>query len=174
MHNTGNYVISLGQLCRWLGEQAESLEVDIFAGYPAAEVVLDDSGAVVGVATADVGVGKDGRPKPTFERGMELRGKQTLFAEGCRGSCSEWLMEHFNLREGKDPQQYGLGVKEVWRIPAEKAKPGLIQHTIGWPLPADTYGGSFLYVAVAGCWRDSACSARHRCLTRSCPRADTT
>lgn len=146
LHNKGNYIISLGKLARWLGEQAEELGVEVYPGTPAAEVVLDpDTGAVLGVATADMGIGKDGRPKDTFARGFEMRARQTLFAEGCRGSNSEWLMEQFNLRENCDPQTYGLGIKEVWQIPEEKCKPGYIQHSIGWPLDLKTYGGSFLY-----------------------------
>jgi electron-transferring-flavoprotein dehydrogenase len=149
LHNEGNYICSLGQVVRWLGKQAEELGVDIFPGTPAAEVLYADAANpashVVGVASADVGIGKDGRPKDNFSRGMELAAKQTLFAEGVRGSCSEDLMARFNLRAGKDPQTYGLGLKEVWRIDPAKCKPGYIQHTLGWPLTPDLYGGSFLY-----------------------------
>lgn len=148
MHNKGNYVCSLGQVVRWLGKQAEELGVDIFPATPAAQVLYsqpDNKGYVVGVATSDMGVGKDGKRKESFSRGMEIRGKQTLFAEGARGSCSEDIIGRFNLREGVDPQTYGIGLKEVWKIPSAKARPGFIQHTIGWPLPSDVYGGSFLY-----------------------------
>jgi len=148
LHNTGNYITSLGQVVRWLGKQAEELGVDIFPGSPVAEVLFADgapASAVVGVATADVGVGKDGREKSSFARGMEIYGRQTLFAEGARGSCSEGLMARFALRDKCAPQTYGIGLKEVWRIPAARARPGLIQHTLGWPLTPDVYGGSFLY-----------------------------
>lgn len=149
LHNDGNYICSLSQVVRWLGQQAEELGVDIFPGTPASEVLYsnsDKSGHVIGIATSDVGIGKDGVPKPgSFSRGMEILAKQTVFAEGCRGSASESLMKKFNLRANSDPQTYGIGVKEVWRIPKEKCKPGYIQHTLGWPLGSDTYGGSFLY-----------------------------
>ncbi len=145
LHNEGNYIISLSQLTRWLEKQATELGVEIFPGFPASEVLIEN-GQVVGVATKDVGIGKNGKPKETFTRGMELRGKQTLFAEGARGSCSEKLMDHFKLRDGAmDYQSYGLGVKEVWEVPKEQHKPGLIQHTAGWPMDMKTYGGSFLY-----------------------------
>lgn len=145
MKNHGNYIISLSQFVRWLGEQAEEAGVDVFPGFAVSEVLYDDAGAVTGVATGDMGIGKDGNPKDTFARGMELYAKQTLFAEGCRGSCSEKLMENFNLREGKDPQVYALGIKEVWEIEPEKHSAGTVQHSVGWPLTSDVYGGSFLY-----------------------------
>jgi electron-transferring-flavoprotein dehydrogenase len=145
LHNDGNYIISLGKLVRWLGSKAEELGVEVYAGFPAAEVLYDDKGRVVGVATKDMGIGKDGKPKDTFTRGMELRAKQTLFAEGARGSCSEQLMAKFDLRSKSDMQSYGLGIKEVWEVPAAKSRPGLVQHTFGWPLDPKTYGGSFLY-----------------------------
>jgi len=149
LHNDGNYIISLNQLVRWMGTKAEELEIEVFAGFAASEVLYDEEGAVKGIATRDVGIGKDGVPKATFERGMELRARQTLFAEGARGSCSEEVMEKFNLRDGVQPQTYGIGVKEVWEIPEEKCNPGFVQHTLGWPLqhgPLDqTFGGSFLY-----------------------------
>lgn len=145
LHNEGNYITSLGHVTRWLGEQAEGLGVEIYPGFAGAEVLYDDDGAVAGVATGDVGIGKDGEPKDTFARGMELRGRQTVFAEGCRGSCSEEIMDKFNLREGKDPQSYGIGIKEVWEIPEENCKPGQIEHTLGWPLDSRSYGGTFLY-----------------------------
>jgi electron-transferring-flavoprotein dehydrogenase len=150
LHNDGNYILSLSQLCRWLATKAEDLGVEIYPGFAASEVLMDDStGGVKGIATRDVGIGKDGTPKSTFERGMELHARQTLFAEGARGSCSEFLMEHFQLRKDAQPQTYGLGIKEVWEIPEENLKPGLVQHTLGWPLQnsisSDIFGGSFLY-----------------------------
>jgi electron-transferring-flavoprotein dehydrogenase len=150
LHNDGNYICSLGQVVRWLGKEAEGLGVDVFTGSPAAEVLYAPSngrerGHVIGVATADAGIGKDGKPKGTFARGMALHGKQTLFAEGARGSCTEDLSATFSLTAGRDPQTYGLGLKEVWRIPKDKCRPGYVQHSLGWPLPSDVYGGSFLY-----------------------------
>jgi electron-transferring-flavoprotein dehydrogenase len=145
MHNEGNYIISLGNLCRWLAEQAEELGVNIFPGFAAAEVLYDDSGAVRGVATGDMGIGKDGEPTDNFEPGMELIGRQTVFAEGCRGSLTGELMQKFNLREGVEPQTYGIGIKEIWEVKPEVHNEGATLHTIGWPLKSDTYGGSFLY-----------------------------
>ncbi|CAB9510527.1 flavoprotein-ubiquinone oxidoreductase, mitochondrial [Seminavis robusta] len=150
LHNDGNYIISLSQLCRWLGKKAEELEVEVYPGFAASEVVLDEAtGAVKGIATRDVGIGKDGQPKATFERGSELHARQTLFAEGARGSCSEFLIEHFDLREDGHPQTYGLGIKEVWEIPEENFQPGLVQHTLGYPLQSSVtdkvFGGTFLY-----------------------------
>jgi electron-transferring-flavoprotein dehydrogenase len=145
MHNEGNYVISLSQLTRWLGAHAENLGVEIYPGFAASELLYDEQNAVVGIATGDQGIGKDGRPKDTFARGMELRAKQTLLAEGARGSLSELAMERFALRAECDAQGYGLGVKEVWEVPEEQCTPGFVMHTIGWPLQTDTYGGSFLY-----------------------------
>uniref|UniRef100_M4C1J1 Electron transfer flavoprotein-ubiquinone oxidoreductase n=1 Tax=Hyaloperonospora arabidopsidis (strain Emoy2) TaxID=559515 RepID=M4C1J1_HYAAE len=148
-HNDGNYVMSLSKFARWLGEQAEELGVEIYPGFSASEVLYRKDGAVAGIATRDMGVGKDGKPKSTFARGMELRARVTLFAEGCRGSCSEEVMEKFNLRDGVQPQTYGIGVKEVWRVLKEKHQPGLVQHTLGWPLQQSlmdkTFGGSFMY-----------------------------
>ena len=144
MHNHGNYVASLGDLCRWLGQQAEALGVEIYPGFAAAEV-LEEGGRVVGVATGDLGIGKDGRPGPNFQRGMELRARCTIFAEGCRGSLTKRLMERFKLRDGRDPQTYGIGVKELWEVPKAAHKPGLVVHTTGWPVDSSTYGGSFLY-----------------------------
>ncbi len=145
MHNQGNYVISLGNLCRWLATQAEAAGVEIYAGFAVAEVLYDPSGAVCGVATGDLGVGKDGTPTTQFQRGMELRARQTVFAEGCRGSLTGELFTRFQLRDGVDPQTYGLGIKELWEIEPGKSAPGTILHTVGWPLPHDTYGGSWLY-----------------------------
>lgn len=145
MHNEGNYIISLGNLGRWLGEQAEALGVEIYAGFAAAEVLYDDSGAVKGVATGDMGIGKDGQPTGNYTPGVELHARQTIFAEGCRGSLTKTLMARFALRDGVDPQTYGIGIKELWEIDPAKSRPGLIEHTIGWPLDPKTYGGSFLY-----------------------------
>jgi electron-transferring-flavoprotein dehydrogenase len=145
LDNHGNYIISLGQLVRWLAEQAEELGVEIYPGFAADEVLYTPEGAVLGIATKDVGIGKDGQAKDSYARGMELRGRQTLFAEGARGSCSEEVIDKFSLREGKDMQTYGIGLKEVWEIPEENFEAGLIQHSVGWPLSSDTYGGTFLY-----------------------------
>ena len=145
MNNHGNYIISLGNFCRWLGEQAEALGVEIYPGFPAAEILYDDQGRVKGVATGDMGIGKDGNPTDNYMRGMELHAKQTIFAEGCRGHLTKNLFEKFDLREGKDPQTFAIGIKELWDIDPEKAKTGLAWHSVGWPLASDTYGGSFLY-----------------------------
>ncbi len=144
MNNHGNYIVSLGNVCRWLATEAEALGVEIYPGFAAAEV-LEEDGRVVGIATGDMGIGKNGEPTDNFARGMELRATYTLFAEGCRGSLSKHLMLRFGLRDGHDPQTYAIGIKELWEIPAANHKPGLIEHSIGWPLPANTYGGSFLY-----------------------------
>ena len=148
-HNEGNYIISLGQLVRWLGEQAEELGVEIYPGFSAAEVLYHTDGGVRGIATRDVGLDKDGTPKNTFTRGMELHGRVTFFGEGCRGSCSEEVMEKFSLRNDCQPQTYGIGIKEVWRVPKENHMSGLVQHTLGWPLQTKmldkTFGGTFLY-----------------------------
>ncbi|WP_029009999.1 electron transfer flavoprotein-ubiquinone oxidoreductase [Azospirillum halopraeferens] len=145
MHNHGNYIISLGNLGKWLAEQAEALGVEIYAGFAGAEVLFDDTGAVRGVATGDMGIGKDGRPTDAYTPGVELHARQTIFAEGCRGSLTKGLMQTFHLRDGVDPQTYGIGIKEVWEIDPAKSQPGLIVHTIGWPMDPKTYGGSFLY-----------------------------
>lgn len=144
-HNEGNFVISLGAVTKWLGEQAEALGVEIFAGFAAAEVLYDEKGRVIGVATGHMGLGKDGQPTPAFALGMELRAKYTVFAEGARGHLGKELIARFHLDEGKDPQTYGIGIKELWEVPPEKAKPGLVVHTAGWPLDEHTYGGGFLY-----------------------------
>ena len=143
--NHGNYVISLGNFTRWLGEQAEGLGVEIFPGFAAAEVLYDDKGAVRGVATGDMGVGRDGQPTDHYQRGMELLAKYTIFSEGARGQLGRQLIERFNLNQGRDPQSYGIGIKELWEIDPSRSKPGLVVHTAGWPLDSDTYGGSFLY-----------------------------
>ena len=145
MHNKGNYIISLGNLCRWLGEQAEALDVSIFPGFPASEVLFHDDGTVKGVATQDMGVGRDGKPKGSFEPGVELHARITVFAEGCRGHLTKSLFERFDLRAGVDPQTYGIGIKELWEVDPAKHEQGLVVHTLGWPLDRSTYGGSFLY-----------------------------
>ncbi len=145
MQNHGNYIISLGNLCRWLGEQAEALGVEVYPGFAAAEVLYDDQGRVRGVATGDMGIGKDGTPKDSHQPGMELLGKYTLFAEGCRGSLSKSLMARFGLREGVDPQTYGIGLKELWELDPAQHEQGLVMHTAGWPVDGKTWGGSFIY-----------------------------
>ena len=145
MHNKGNYIISLGNFCRWLGEQAEALGVEVYPGFPAASVLYHEDGSVRGVATGDMGIGKDGEKTDSYMPGMDLLAKQTIFAEGCRGHLTKTLFETFSLREGKDPQTYAIGIKELWDIEPEKSKPGLVWHSVGWPLNTDTYGGSFLY-----------------------------
>jgi len=145
MHNKGNYIASLGNLCRWLAEQAEALGVEIYPGFAAAEVLYTDDGAVRGVATGDMGVGRDGEPGDNYTPGVELLGRQTIFAEGCRGSLTKGLFERFGLRDGVDPQSFGIGIKELWEVAPEQHAPGRIVHTVGWPLDRATYGGSFLY-----------------------------
>jgi len=145
MQNQGNYIISLGSLCRWLGAQAEALGVEIYPGFAAAELLLTEAGAVRGVATGNMGVGRDGKPTDHFQPGMELHAKYTFFAEGCRGSLGKQLMAQFKLNERNQPQTYGIGIKELWEVAPEQHKPGLVMHTAGWPLTGDTYGGSFLY-----------------------------
>ncbi|WP_206956956.1 electron transfer flavoprotein-ubiquinone oxidoreductase [Trinickia acidisoli] len=143
--NHGNYVISLANFTRWLGQQAEALGVEIFPGFAASEVLYGEDGCVKGVATGDMGIGKDGEPTENFQRGMELHAKYTLFCEGTRGHLGRQLQEAFKLRDGADPQVYGIGIKEVWDIDPAKHQSGLVVHTAGWPLDAQTYGGSFLY-----------------------------
>jgi electron-transferring-flavoprotein dehydrogenase len=143
--NHGNYIVSLGNVVRWLGEQAEALGVEIFPGFAAAEVLYTDEGAVRGVATGNVGVGKDGEPGPNFQLGMELHAKYTIFAEGSRGQLGKQLIAKFKLDEGRDPQSYGIGIKELWEVEPAKHQAGLAVHTAGWPLDTATYGGSFLY-----------------------------
>ncbi len=143
--NHGNYIISLGNLCRWLGSQAEALGVEIYPGFAGAEVLYDDNGGVRGVATGDMGVDREGQQTAAYQPGMELLAKYTLFAEGCRGSLGKELEARFKLRSGADPQVYGIGIKELWEVTAEQHVPGLVVHTAGWPLASDTYGGSFCY-----------------------------
>ncbi|GAB2498116.1 electron transfer flavoprotein-ubiquinone oxidoreductase [Pseudoxanthomonas sangjuensis] len=149
-HNEGNYIVSLGAVVRWLAQQAESLGVEIFPGFAAAEILHADDGAVKGVATGNMGIGKDGEPTDQFQLGMELHAKYTIFAEGARGQLGRQLIDKFKLDEGKDPQSYGIGIKELWQADPAKHQPGLVVHTAGWPLDADTYGGSFLYHAEDG------------------------
>jgi len=145
MHNHGNYIVSLGNVCRWLAEQAEALGAEIYSGFAAAELLSDDAGRITGVATGDMGIAKDGSEKAGFERGMELRAKYTFFAEGCRGSLSKQLFERFHLREDCDPQTYGIGVKELWDLDPAKHQQGTVIHTAGWPMDRNTWGGSFIY-----------------------------
>ncbi len=143
--NHGNYIVSLANVCRWLGEQAEAAGVDIFPGFAANEVLFDDDGRVIGVATGDMGVDRNGQPKNTYQPGYELKGKYTVFAEGCRGHLGKFLIRHFKLDEGRDPQHYGIGIKEIWEVPEEQHRQGLVLHSTGWPLDRNTYGGSFMY-----------------------------
>ncbi|XP_037070900.1 electron transfer flavoprotein-ubiquinone oxidoreductase, mitochondrial-like [Pollicipes pollicipes] len=145
MRNHGNYVVRLGHLVRWLGEQAEELGVDVYPGTAAAELLFNGDGSVRGVATSDLGVGKDGAPKDSFERGMELHAKCTIFAEGCHGHLAKQLMARYSLRDAAQPQTYGIGLKELWEVSPDVHRPGRVEHTVGWPLDIHTYGGSFLY-----------------------------
>ena len=145
MRNHGNYIISLGDLCRWLGKQAENLGVEIFCGFAGAQMRYDNNGKVCGVITGDLGIDKNGKPTERYQPGVELIAKQTLLAEGCRGSLTKILIEKFALETGKNPQTYGIGIKELWEIDSKNFKPGMIIHSIGWPLHHKTYGGSFLY-----------------------------
>jgi len=145
MKNHGNYIISLGNLGRWLAEQAEALEIEVFPGFAASEVLYDNKGAVIGVATADMGLDKDGNKTDAFEPGYELHARQTIFAEGCHGSLTKTLINKFDLRKDSDPQTYGLGVKEIWEIDPAKHEEGSITHTLGWPMDSETYGGSWIY-----------------------------
>ncbi|WP_153161941.1 electron transfer flavoprotein-ubiquinone oxidoreductase [Zoogloea sp. 1C4] len=145
MHNEGNYIVSLGNVVRWLGQQAEELGVEIYPGFAAAEVLYHDDGSVKGIATGDMGVERNGEPGPNYQQGIELHARQTVFSEGCRGSLTKGLFERFRLRDGADPQTYGIGIKELWEVRPEVHKPGLTMHTVGWPVSTDVYGGSFLY-----------------------------
>jgi len=147
MHNEGNYIVSLERLVQWLGEQAENAGINVFPGFAASEVLYDDDGRVIGVATSDMGIGKDGRRKESYQPGYELLGRYTIFAEGVRGNLGEELIRRFDLRRDADPQHYGLGVKEVWEIDPDKHEEGLVVHTMGWPLDNRTEGGGFLYHA---------------------------
>ncbi len=145
MRNHGNFIVSLGDLCRWLGGKAEALGAEIFPGFAAVETLHDDSGAVAGVATGDMGIGRDGKEKPGFQRGMELRARYTLIGEGARGSLAKGLITRFGLDQSREPQKFGLGLKELWRVAPDKHRPGLVQHSFGWPLDNRTGGGAFLY-----------------------------
>ncbi|KAF2745065.1 electron transfer flavo protein-ubiquinone oxidoreductase-like protein [Sporormia fimetaria CBS 119925] len=145
MNNHGNYILSLNQLVKWLGERAEELGVEVYPGFAASEILYNHEGVVQGVATNDLGVGRDGKPKDSFERGMEFHAKVTLLAEGCHGSLSKQVIKKYDLRRDSQPQTYGLGIKEIWEIPPEKFEPGLIVHSLGYPLPSDTYGGGWMY-----------------------------
>ncbi|MBN9432607.1 MAG: electron transfer flavoprotein-ubiquinone oxidoreductase [Bosea sp.] len=145
MSNHGNYVVSLGNVCRWLAGKAEALGVEIYPGFAAAELIFDDNGAVIGVATGDMGVGRDGEPGPNYQRGMELVGRYTLVGEGARGSLAKQLIARFGLSDGREPQKFGLGIKELWQVDPARHRPGLVQHSFGWPLDNATGGGSFLY-----------------------------
>lgn len=145
MRNDGNYIISLANLCRWLGEQAEALGVEIYPGFAAAEVLYHDDGSVKGVATGDMGLDRDGSPGPQHAPGVELHARQTVFSEGCRGSLTKTLCERYDLRADADPQTYGLGIKELWEVRPEVHRPGRVIHTVGWPMDRSTYGGSFIY-----------------------------
>ncbi|WP_292532831.1 electron transfer flavoprotein-ubiquinone oxidoreductase [Methylocystis sp.] len=145
MNNHGNFIGSLGNVVRFLASEAENLGVEVYPGFAGAEVLYSENGEVVGVATGDMGVGRDGKPKDSFTRGMELKGKYTIFAEGARGSLTKQLLARYDLCANSEPQKFGIGFKELWRIPKEKHKDGLVQHSFGWPLAADTGGGSFLY-----------------------------
>ena len=145
MNNHGNYIVSLGNVCRWLGEQAEAAGVEVYPGFAAAEVLYHEDGRVKGVATGDMGIGRDGQKTENYEPGVELHAKYTIFAEGCRGSLTKTLFERFNLREGVQPQNYGIGIKELWEVDPAVHQPGKVVHTVGWPVDSDTYGGSFLY-----------------------------
>ena len=144
-HNDGNYIVSLGAVTKWMAEQAEALGVEIFPGFTAAEVLYNDDGSVKGVATGNMGVGKDGEPMESFQLGMELLGKYTVFAEGARGHLGKQLIAKYKLDEGRDPQSFGIGIKELWEIDPSRHKPGFVMHTAGWPMESDTYGGAFLY-----------------------------
>jgi electron-transferring-flavoprotein dehydrogenase len=144
-HNHGNYIISLGDLCRWLASQAEALGVEIYPGFAAAEVLFDDKGQVGGIATGDMGIGRNGEKTDRYTPGMELRAKYTFFGEGCRGHLSKQLMQRFALREGADPQTYGIGLKELWQLDPAQHREGLVLHTAGWPMDNRTWGGSFIY-----------------------------
>jgi electron-transferring-flavoprotein dehydrogenase len=145
MHNRGNYIVSLGNVCRWLAKQAEALGVEIYPGFAAAEVLYHEDRRVKGVATGDLGIGRDGEQTDRYQPGMELHAKHTVFAEGCRGSLTKTLFQRFDLRRGVQPQTYGIGIKELWEVEPSKHNPGLVVHTVGWPLDRATYGGSFLY-----------------------------
>src|SRR5690606_2772454 len=150
MHNGGHYIVSLGNLCRWLAEQARALGVEVYPGFAAAEVLYREDGAVAGIVTGDMGRGRDGEPGPGFMPGMELRARYTLFAEGCRGHLGKQLIARFGLDRGRDPQHYGLGLKELWDLDPAKYRPGRVIHGAGWPLGGEAGGGFFLYHGEGG------------------------
>ena len=145
MNNHGNYIISLNELCKWLGERAEEVGVEVYPGFAASEILYGPDGAVLGVATNDLGISRQGKAKDSFQRGMEFHARVTLFAEGCHGSLTKQIIKKFDLRRDCQPQTYGLGLKEVWEVPAENHRKGEIVHTMGYPLPANTYGGGWIY-----------------------------
>lgn len=145
MNNHGNYIVSLNELVKWLSERAEEVGVEVYAGFAASEVLYGPDGGVKGVATNDLGLGRDGKPKSSFERGMEFHARCTLFAEGCHGSLTKQVMKKFDLRKDSEPQTYGIGLKEVWEIQPQNFVKGQVSHTLGWPLPTNTYGGSWMY-----------------------------
>ena len=146
-HNKGNYITSLANLCRWLGQVAEGMGVEIYPGFAASEILYDEQGKVRGVATNDMGLDINNEKKDSYEPGIELHAKVTVFAEGCRGHLGKQLINKFNLSENSDPQQYGIGLKEIWEVPEENHDEGMVLHSVGWPLENDTYGGSFVYHA---------------------------
>ena len=169
-HNNGCYIVQLGYVVKWLAEQAEALGVEIFPGFPAAEILYAEDGSVRGVATGNMGIGKNGEPKDSFQLGMELTGRYTIFAEGARGQLGRQLLERFRLAEGKDPQTYAIGVKELWEVPAEKAEPGRVMHTAGWPMDRTAFGGGFLY-HLEGTWFRSGSSSGWTTRTRGSTRS---
>ena len=146
-HNKGNYIASLANMCRWLGQIAENLGVEIYPGFAASEILYDDQGKVRGVATNDMGLDANNEKKDSYEPGIELHAKTTVFAEGCRGHLGKQLIKKFDLAKNSDPQQYGIGLKEIWEVPKENHDEGLVFHSVGWPLDNNTYGGSFVYHA---------------------------
>ena len=170
MHNAGNYIVSLGNVCRWLGQQAEALGVEIYPGFAAAEL-LEEDGRIVGIATGDMGIGKDGKPTDNFQRGMELRARYTLFAEGCRGSLSKQLIRRFHLRDGHDPQTYAIGIKELWEVPAanHQAGPGRAHRRLAARLPAPMAARSCIISATT--WSRSASSSASTTAIRGCRRS---
>ena len=144
MHNDGNFIISLGSLCKWLATKAEAMGIEIYPGFAASDIILSE-GKLAGIITSDLGLDKDGKPGPNFQPGIEIFSKYTLFAEGCRGHLGKRLINQFNLLDNSQHQTYGIGLKELWEVKPENSKPGHVMHSIGWPLDTDTYGGSFLY-----------------------------
>src|SRR5271166_1629908 len=167
LNNHGNFVGSLGTVVRWLAKRAESLGVEIYPGFAATETLFGGNGEMIGVATGDMGVARDGKPKSNFARGMELRGKYTLLAEGARGSLTKQIVERFRLDEGRDPQKFGIGLKELWQIDPKPYRAGLVQHALSWPLTAGASGGSFLYHCDDNLvWKGGAARPDQRCASR--------